>query len=308
MAFGFREYRPKQEKPKIKIPVIRILLVLAGIFLVYRAVSNSGILTAAKNYLKPLPAEKPAENKTWEEHCLSLSGTPFQLREGVMQCSWAITPGDSLKAYPSILLYTLSVKDSLLPFKIHWVGDGNDFNNAWFFGIEKENEREWFFHVPLPDSSLIWVTEKAECFYPGFCPQNPLEGGVLSIAEDFDFEGRENLITKDLFMGIGETPVFPVLSGRVLSTGKDSLGYRIEIDHGDNLMSRYSGLFSMDSVQPGDILTRENAFARLAPKDSSCFYLEILRNGKFVRWKDFFTGSYPLPDTVISKFRTMIRF
>ncbi len=308
MAFGFREYRPKQEKPKIKIPVIRIILALAGIFLIYRAASTSGILDPVKAFFKPHPAEKQAENKTWEDHCLSLSGKPFQLREGVMQCSWVISSGDSLKAYPSILLYTLSAKDSLLPFKIHWVGDGNYFHDAWFFGIERENEREWFFRVPQPDSSWIWVTEKAECFYPGFCPQNPLEGGVLSIAEDFDFEGRENLITKDLFMGIGETPVFPVLPGRVLSAGKDSAGYRIEIDHGDNLTSRYSGLFFMDSLKPGDFLTRENAFARLAPKDSSSFYLEILRNGKFVRWKDFFIESYPLPDTVISKFRTMIRF
>jgi hypothetical protein len=75
-----------------------------------------------------------------------------------------------------------------LSFQVHWMGVCQNFETPSLLGFQADSVDRWFFHVPLGDSSFVWLTDKG-CRFPGPCPRNPLEGGVLPISEDFDFEG-----------------------------------------------------------------------------------------------------------------------
>ena len=61
----------------------------------------------------------------------------------------------------------------------------------------KPKEQVSYYHLMIADSSYAWVRADG-CRYPGACPRNPLQGGALPIAADFDFGGREELLIKDL--------------------------------------------------------------------------------------------------------------
>lgn len=114
---------------------------------------------------------------------------------------------------------------------------------------------------------------------------------------------------KDQFMGIGETPIYPILPGRVIMVARDSSDYNITIDHGDNLTSRVSGAISIASdLKEGQLVEINEPIARLAPKDRAIFYLEVIRNGQFVRWDAFFNETHPVTKEIIAKFRKEIGF
>jgi hypothetical protein len=310
MSVEIREYREfKRKHPSRRtIPLFRILLVLVIVGALYHYDVFHSL------YFKLFPTVLPAKTSviphavSWNVWCESHHGKPFLLKSGIGQCSWIIgraTP--QIPDYP--LLHYLIADTSLhYPFKLHWMGRVQNFETPSLLGFQADSVDRWFFHVPLGDSSFVWLTDKG-CRFPGPCPRNPLEGGVLPISEDFDFEGREALLMKDQFMGIGESPVSPIMAGRVMSVFKGTQGYTVEVDHGGNLMARYSGLSSLGAgIVAGASVNTFTIMARLAPKDSATFNLEVIRNGKFVRWNEFFTQAHPIPDTVFATFRRELGF
>ena len=111
----------------------------------------------------------------------------------------------------------------------------------------------------------------------------------------------------DVFLGIGEAPIYPVLSGRILETGRDSSGFFVEIDHGYNVMSRTSGMGVLgDSLSVGKSIDMNTVLGRLSPKDSAVFFLSVRQNGQFVRWTDFYASTHPvLPDSILSFEKTI---
>jgi hypothetical protein len=159
------------------------------------------------------------------------------------------------------------------------------------------------------DSSYIWVSKNSGCKFPGVCPRIPLEWSALSIDDGFDFEGQESLLAMDVFMGIGEAPIYPVLAGRVLDVGRDSSGFFVEIDHVYNVTSRTSGMGApSDSLSVGDKIELNTVLGRLSPKDSAAFFLSVRLNGQFVRWTDFYASAHPVPPDSIESFEKTFGF
>lgn len=309
----FREYKEKNPrwKPRRRIPIGRGLLLLACIYAVYA----SGAVQKASHYVeKWRDAEKKTERnltETWRESCEKFGGQSFPLqKEGLGQCSWMLRSGEDVLRLPEIpfLRYVGSRDDLGYPSSLHWIADSLDFWKPVVLGVERDGASDWFFYVMLEDSTERWVREDG-CLYPGVCPRNPLSGGALPIASDFDFAGRENLLLKDLFMGIGEAPVFPILPARVVSVSKDSSGYGLLLDHGGNIFSRVSSLFALSpEVREGALLSESEPVGRLAPSDSAVVFIEVLRNGRFVRWDDFFRASHVVSASDVRQFRSELGF
>ena len=113
----------------------------------------------------------------------------------------------------------------------------------------------------------------------------------------------------DVFYGIGEAPIYPVLPGRILEIGRDTLGFFVEVDHGYNVASKTSGMGAVsDSLSVGDSVGIGSVLGRLLPKDSAMFFLTVRQNGQFVRWTDFYALTHPvLPDS-LSSFEKSIGF
>lgn len=248
-----------------------------------------------------------AEKPSWKVECEKYSGKAFELDRELVQCSWFVQ--DSMGELPnSFLRYVASLRKKNVS-ALHWVASATDFSRALFV-LHEDSVTSAYLHIPLADSSMVWVDASTGCRFPGFCPEQPLGWSSLSISEDFDFSGQEALLAMDKLGGVGEAPVRPILSGTVIASGKDSLGYFIEIDHGYNVSSRMSGLFRYDKdsvfFSPGDKVDVLTLVGRIAPKDGSAIYLTIRRNGHFVRWNDFFAESHPVDSVKISKFREQI--
>ena len=105
-------------------------------------------------------------------------------------------------------------------------------------------------------------------------------------------------------MGIGEAPVFPILPARVLSVSEDSLGYKLFLDHGGNLFSRISGLpYLKPNVVVGAQIESSEPIGSLSPKDESFFFLEVLRNGRFVRWDECYRETHLVEECDVERFR-----
>jgi len=158
----------------------------------------------------------------------------------------------------------------------------------------------------LDDSSYAWIDASTGCRFPGLCPSLPLDWSNIHISENFDFDGHDRLLAEDAFLGPGEAPVHPVLPGVVIAVGKDSLGTYVEIDHGNNVSSRTSGLASSAAV--GDTVDLNSVVGRLPPKDSAEYFLSVRRNGLFVRWADFYRMSHLVDSVEIAKFKARIGF
>jgi septal ring factor EnvC (AmiA/AmiB activator) len=111
----------------------------------------------------------------------------------------------------------------------------------------------------------------------------------------------------DAMLGIGEAPIHPILPGIVLSSGKDSLGQFVVLDHGNNVTSRMSGMYPVNPADTlpfleGEYLDMNSIVGRLAPRDSATFYLTVRHNGFFVRWADLYSQTHPLDSAEIAKF------
>jgi len=310
MSLNLNEYEIPQNnhnKKRQGFPLIRILLLVAVLFYLFQG----NYFHKLYDYFTSsahLNENVNPEPLSWDQECSSYRGKFFLVRDSVGQCSWKINQNDSLLFNHDLWRYLIEMelKNSLI---IHWVAPIKNFRSPWFISLKTDSLERNFFRVPFKDSTFIWVEHQSLCRFPGFCPENPLEGGALPIPEDFDFQGRELLLMKDQFMGIGESPVYAILPGVILQISKDSLGYSILMDHGDNLISKISGEFSpLSDLKKGSVIEASQSIARLAPKDSATFYLEVIRNGQFIRWNTFFNESHPISKDDIAKFRRRIGF
>ncbi|SHL18686.1 M23 family metallopeptidase [Fibrobacter sp. UWEL] len=303
MAVEFKEYKGKRKpiNPQHKFPLLRLLIVAIAAFAVYW----SGLPTKIANAL-PLPGNEPeVVVETWDSRCVATGGTPTAVNDSLGQCHWLLQDPDSLILPDPFLRYLSSIRKVQSP-EIFWVAKVKDFSNPLVV-LFQDAQREYFYHVMKQDSSYVWIRKGNSpsdgCRFPGVCPHMPLEWSALAITEGFDFEGQESLIAMDVFRGAGEAPIYAVLPGRVLDLGKDSLGYFVELDHGNNISSKTSGMgLGNDSLKVGDVVKVDMPIGRLAPMDSSVFYLSVRENGHFVRWKDFYAEAYPFTDKEIAAF------
>lgn len=260
----------------------------------------SGLASKIANAL-PLPENGEKGIETWDSRCKQNGGTPFELQHGLAQCSWVIEDSVPLTRLPNpFLRYVASLRKGEKS-KLHWVAPVDDFYNAALV-LHEDSLPNVYFRYMKEDSSYIWVSKNSGCKFPGVCPRIPLEWSALPIDDGFDFEGQESLLAMDVFMGIGEAPIYPVLSGRVIEVGRDSSGFFVEIDHGYNVTSRTSGMGApSDSLSVGDRIEMSTVLGRLSPKDSAAFFLSVRLNGQFVRWTDFYASTHPvLPDSIES--------
>ncbi|PWJ61606.1 MULTISPECIES: M23 family metallopeptidase [unclassified Fibrobacter] len=298
MAVEFQEYKGKRKpiNTQHKFPLLRLLIVAIAAFAVYW----SGLPTKIANAL-PLPGNEPeVVVETWDSRCVAVGGEAVTVNDSIGQCSWQLSENDSL-LLPDPFLRYLSSRRKISDPKLYWYAKTTDFASPLVV-LYDNGTREGYYHMMKKDSSYVWVKDNG-CRFPGVCPHMPLEWSALSITEGFDFEGQESLIAMDVFRGIGEAPIHAVLPGRVLDLGKDTLGYFVEIDHGNNISSRTSGMgLRADSLKVGDSVKVDVPVGRIAPMDSSEFYLSVRENGRFVRWKDFYAEAYPFTAEDVSTF------
>lgn len=309
----FREYRMQDKcwKPRRRIPIGRGLLVL----LLGYAVYASGAVQKAFRYVEKArefsDVEEDPFEKPWREACAAFGGNAFALERGALvQCSWTLKNVTDVDTLPESALfrYAASGISGRFPLCVHWIADSLEFGKPKVLGVQTDTSVSWIFHLMLADSSFAWVRSDG-CRFPGMCPRNPLQGASLPIPADFDFAGRENLLLKDLFMGIGEAPVYPILPAEVVSVFKDSSGYGLFLDHGGNVFSRVSELFLVSpEIRKGVKVSVNEALGRLAPNDSAVFFLEVLRNGRFVRWDDFYKDSHVATSLDVERFRRELGF
>ena len=306
MPVEFQEYKRKRKSynSQHKFPLIRLLLLALAAFFAYWSGLTSKIVEAL-----PLPGNEEVEQvETWDSRCRQYGGTPFSLKRGFVQCSWIMEDSIPLMRLPNpFLRYVASLREGEKS-KLHWVAPVADFSNAVLV-MHEDRERTVYLHYVKEGVHPVWVSKNTGCRYPGVCPSLPLEWSALPISESFDFEGQESLLAMDVFYGIGEAPIYPVLPGRVLETGRDSLGYFVEIDHGDNVTSRTSGMgVASDSLSVGDTVGVKSILGRLMPKDSALFFLTVRLNGQFVRWNDFYASTHPVAPDSISAFEKELGF
>lgn len=299
MAVEFSEHRCKKKyKPKRQnIPVFRVLILIFAVFFAFKLGFVDKIIQAL-----PLPEkDEPVAQLTWEDLCANYGGTGFALKNGLVQCSWVVR--DTLKILPSPFLRYLMTQKNAGVQKIHWVAMDGSFEKPLL--VQYEDSLVYtYLNVMLEDSSYVWIDAKSGCRFPGLCPSLPLDWSNIVISESFDFEGQDRLLAEDAFLGPGEAPVHPVLAGVVLDVGRDSLGPFVEFSHGNNVVSRMSGVNT--SLAPGDTVDVNSVVGRLPPRDSAEFFLTVRRNGHFVRWADFYKDAHPVSDGEIAKFKSQI--
>lgn len=277
---------------------MRLLIVALAAFLAYW----SGLAQKIADAL-PLPGnEEVVVVDNWESRCRTHEGTPFELKQGLAQCSWILNDSSIVQNLPNpFLRYVASLRRSEVS-KLHWVAPVEDFSNPKLV-LHEDGEVYEYLNMMTKDSSYVWMSKKTGCRFPGICPQLPMEWSALSITDGFDFEGQESLISMDVFRGIGEAPIQPILPGIVLATGKDESGYFVEIDHGFNVTSKTSGMGSLkENLAVGDSIKADAMIGRLSPQDSSSFFLAVRQNGLFVRWDDFYAAAHPVQKEAIVEF------
>jgi len=137
-----------------------------------------------------------------------------------------------------------------------------------------------------------WRNKNNGCRFPAPCPVMPLKGSIIFQKFAMDYYNEEQIF-KNKFSAIGKTPVNAILPGKILNVERnsDSL-FSIAIYHGENIYSRTSGLYSIDSsAQTGNIVSTDIALGFLPPKDTAFIFVEITRNGKHETWENFYAES-----------------
>lgn len=276
--------------------MLLLLVVLAQVFGLFRKVVDA----------LPLGVNEPiVVELTWKVVCDSSRGTFTELKNGLQKCQWNLN--DSIGVLPtSFLRYVVAMRD-FKATNVLWIADSNDFTTGKFVRLEGDSLTHDFVLVEKNDSSRYWIDASNGCRFPGLCPQRPLGWAVVPISGNFDFEGQESLLATDVFVGVSEAPIYPVLPGIVLDAGKDSLGYFVEIDHGDNVTTKTSGMGVLTKpLYAGDTVVAGVSIGRLLPQDSATFFLTVRQNGLFVRWNDFYEYSHPVDSSAIAIFRKRV--
>ena len=305
MPVEFQEYKGKRKPINTthKFPLIRLLSVALAAFFAYW----SGLASTIADAL-PLPGnseEKVIE--TWDFRCKVFGGKPFELKQDMAQCSWVLDDSISARLPNPFLRYVASLAD-MPKSKLHWVAPVTDFRKPVLVMLQ-DSVNHVYLHYMKEDSSYVWVSKNTGCRFPGVCPSLPLSWSAVPITEGFDFEGQESLLATDVFLGIGEAPIYPILLGRVLDMGHDSSGYFVEIDHGYNVTSKTSGMGSLnDSLSVGDTVGVLSMLGRLSPKDSATFFLSVRLNGQFVRWNEFYASTHPVSPDSLAAFEKLNGF
>lgn len=306
MAADFQEYKGKQKpiNSTHKFPLLRLLLIAIAAFFVYW----SGLVTRLADALSQIGNDSTQTELNWDEQCMTYGGTSFDLGNGQGQCSWVVDDSTDVSRLPNPFLRYVAQLRVSPKSKLHWVASRQNFNVPSLV-VHDDSTKSIFFRYMKPDSSYVWINKATGCRYPGVCPRQPLRWSALPITEDFDFEGQESLLAMDVFRGLGEAPVHPVLAGKVLATGKDSLGYFVDIDHGYNVESRTSGLGSLnEELKVGGDVLFDTRLGSLPPQDSATFFLTVRQNGLFVRWSEFYEASHPAQDSDILAFEKKLGF
>lgn len=273
-----------------------LLVVLAQVFGLFRKVVEA----------LPLGVNEPVVVElTWKTVCDSSRGNFEELKNGLQKCQWNLK--DSIGVLPtSFLRYVVSMREFEATSAV-WVADSSDFTTGKLVRLERDSLAHDFLLVEKNDSTRYWIDANNGCRFPGLCPHRPLGLTAISISGNFDFEGQESLLATDVFVGDSETSIYPVLPGVVLDVGKDSLGFFVEIDHGDNVTTKMSGMGTLTKpLYAGDSVAADVAVGRLLPQDSAKIFLTVRRNGLFVRWNDFYEFSHPVDSSSIAIFRKRI--
>jgi murein DD-endopeptidase MepM/ murein hydrolase activator NlpD len=129
-------------------------------------------------------------------------------------------------------------------------------------------------------------TDQNGCIWNEPCVISPLGGATLEMGLDFNFKGKEKLIYHDLILGIGESPVYAALSGIVADTGTEESGLKfINIYSGNNLSTRYGGIKILSgAIAKDSMVHRGMVLGKMPPKDGSPLFLQIMRDGRFLRF------------------------
>jgi len=142
------------------------------------------------------------------------------------------------------------------------------------------------------NKNSVWRNIKNGCRFPAPCPVMPLKGSIISQKFAID-DYNEEQIFKNKFSAVGKTPVNAILPGKILNVEQnfDSI-FSITIYHSENIYSKTSGLYSIDScVQTGNIVSTDIVLGYLPPKDTAFIFVEITKNGKYEIWEKFYAES-----------------
>lgn len=141
----------------------------------------------------------------------------------------------------------------------------------------------------------VWIDNEG-CIWNNPCPNSPLAGAAIALDSTFNYKGREKLLYSDAFTGLGESPVKMILDGEVIDFGLDSAsGSFVKFYNRHNIYTSYSGLgILIESIDIGDSFKKGDIIGRLSSKDSSSFYLQTLRNGRLIRYNDFYKETHPI--------------
>jgi len=321
------DYKPRRSPPPPtgprKIPLFRIALLIA--IVVYSHSHWSHLKSSMQVVF-------PTVQRTWEEWVQrSDSGVPsgltrkeqlsfaggksFRLRQGYLQESWRIQNAERLRTVLS--LYNDSLCVTLIRTLVEIRGGG-----VFASGVLDIVFRDSAESLPLLarfrdslgvvsilkypyESGYVYINADTHCEWLEECPMEPLQGAAVSIDADFDFTGREHLLTHDLFRGIGESPVVAVLPGVVTRAEMDSkLGGLVEIVHPNNEMTRSMGLAAIaDGIKPGTKVEQGQPVGKLSARDTAELVFQLLRNGRFIRWEEFRKESHPANDSLFATFQ-----
>jgi len=318
-------YRPPRTLPPTgprKLPLLRIVLLAILLFWGYthRNTISSGIpqkvsalMDVWKHWNAADSSELP-EGATRKERMALAGGKLFVLYNGSLQESWRIQDSvrltTVLNEYRDPLLNSLirtlvgyAVKPGVLDLVFHDTLQGRLPRMARWrdsSGIRSV--------LRLPADSLwshwLYFDAQTHCVWQSSCPVDPLAGGAVAIDANFDFAGKEHLMTHDMFRGIGEAPVVAVLPGRVLQIQSDSVhGASVELVHAGNEESVVSGLAALaEGLKVGTWVAQGEPLGRLSARDTAEVLFQMKRNGRFVRWEEYCRESRPLSEDLFATF------
>jgi len=165
--------------------------------------------------------------------------------------------------------------------------------------IDETNEEPEIPEAEVTEEALL-VSASSETEAPGFI--RPSKGRVIK-----EFSGDELVYqssTEDWrthngtdFAASEGDQVLAVSDGTVKAVFKDDLwGITVEIQHSDSVISRYSGLQSLDFIQEGktvkqgDIIGGAGIPSALEEEDGAHIHFEIIKNGEYENPEYYFSN------------------